>query len=190
MTWVLFCIFCCTSFSNPHIESRELSLLLKTDKSQVLYEWGGQEKLVGHTIYFFLENSSWKNSIQWFRQNSKALLQIDNSSIKIIYYPRVKNFLGISAQRKYDAKVRAREIKKAMEFTLNGNQTLQLRSTPTRVILDGNRNIGKKLGAPRHRLSALIWHRNTNHFRSFHYLEENPQSFLRTIRRIKETTSK
>mgnify|MGYP001472711623 CR=1 FL=1 len=115
---------------------------------------------------------------------------MQNSSIKIIYYPRVKNFLGISAQRKYDAKVRAREIKKAMEFSLDGNQTVQLRSTPTKVILDGNRNIGEKIGAPRHRLSALIWHRNTNHFRSFHYLEESPKSFFGTIRRIKEKTSK
>ena len=184
MTWILFCIFCGTSFSSPHIESKELNLLLKSDKSQLLYEWGGQEKLVEHTIYFFVEDRSWEKSLQWFRQNSEAILRIESSSINIIYYPRKNRFIEMNAQRKYDAKVRAREIKRAMEFSLNGNQTVQLRSTPTKVILDFNRKIRQKLGAPNHKLSALVWQRSTNQFRSFHYLEENSEIFFKSIPKI------
>ena len=133
-------------------------------------------------IYFFLEDSSWHKSIEWFRQNSEAILKIENASINVIYRPKKKGYLEMKAQRKYDARVRSRQIKNAMEDSLNGTQITRLRSTPTKVILDLNRPATvKKLGKPRGKLSALIWQRSTNQFRSFHYLKENSESFFNSI---------
>lgn len=132
-------------------------------------------------IYFFLDDASWHKSIEWFRYNSEAILRIENASINVIYYPKKKRFMNMNAQRKYDARVRSKKIKNAMKNSLNGNQIMQLRSTPTRVILDQNRVMSKKLGAPRNKISALIWQRSTNRFRSFHYLEENAESFFKSI---------
>tara|TARA_Y100000589_G_scaffold324576_1_gene360986 strand:- start:478 stop:1035 length:558 start_codon:yes stop_codon:yes gene_type:complete len=185
MIWITFCLFCCTVFCNPNIESEELKLLLKSNKSNLLYQWGPENKLVENTIYFFVENSSWDRSIRWFRKNSETLLQIKNTGIKIVYFSNRKSFLGIGSQAKYEARKKARQIRDAIEYKLGGNQIVQLRSTPTQVIFDHNRNIGKQLGAPRHRLSGLIWIHKTNHFRSFHFLEDSPQSFFGTIRRLK-----
>ena len=138
-------------------------------------------------IYFYLEDSSWHKSIEWFRQNSAAILRIENASINVIYRPKNKGFLEMKAQRKYDARVRSRQIKNAMEDSLNGTQITRLRSTPTKVILDLNRPAtAKKLGAPRNKLSAVIWQRSTNRFRSFHYLEENSERFFDSISRFAE----
>ena len=137
-------------------------------------------------IYFFLDDTSWHKSIEWFRYNSGALLRIENAGINVIYYPKKKRFMNMNAQRKYDARVKSKEIKNAMENSLNGSQIMQLRSTSTKVILDQNRVMSKKLGAPRNKLSALIWQRSTNRFRSFHYLEENSERFFDSISRFAE----
>ena len=178
----LFWIICYTSISNPYIESDELKLVLNENKSRLLHQWGPQSTSSEIMIYFFLEDSSWHKSIEWFRQNSEAILKIENASINVIYRPKKKGFLEMKAQRKYDARVRSRQIKNAMEDSLNGTQITRLRSTPTKVILDLNRPaIVKKLGKPRGKLSALIWQRSTNQFRSFHYLKENSESFFNSI---------
>ena len=182
----LFWIICYASISNPYIESDELKLLLNDNKSRLLDQWGPQNTSGEIMIYFFLDDTSWHKSIEWFRYNTGALIRIENAGINVIYYPKKKRFMNMNAQRKYDARVKSKEIKNAMENSLNGSQIMQLRSTPTKVILDQNRVMSKKLGAPRNKLSALIWQRSTNRFRSFHYLEENSERFFDSISRFAE----
>ena len=181
---------CFASFSKTYIESNELRLLLKENKSRLLYQWGPHNTSSEMMIYFFLEDSSWHKSIEWFRQNSEAILKIKDASLDVFYYPKKNRFLRMNAQRKYDAKVRSKQIKDAMENSLNGNKIMQLRSTPTRIILDPNRTISNKLGVPRKQLSAVIWNRSTNQFRSFHYLEENSESFFNSITRFAKSKNK
>ena len=84
----LFWIICYASFSNPYIESDELKLLLNENKSRLLDQWGPQNTSSEIMIYFFLDDTSWHKSIEWFRYNSEALLRIENAGINVIYYPK------------------------------------------------------------------------------------------------------
>lgn len=168
--------------ANSLVESEEIKFLLRSEQAQPLHEWGQKDAVIDNSIYFFIDSSAWQKSMLWFQEYSKSILELKNINLTVIYYPEKKGLFKLDGQLNYDAKIKAIEIQRSMEGALDGNQIVQLRSLPTRIMLDKDRKITSKLGAPRHRLSALIWKRTTNQFRSFHFLHENSANFFNAVR--------
>lgn len=171
--------------ANSAVVADELKLLIESEQNLPLHRLGAEDLSAQHRIYFFTDSTAWNNSMQWFRDHAKSIIELENFSLTVIYYPEKRGFLRFTAQTVHDAKIKAQQLLKNMESGLSGNQILRLRSLPIKVLLDKDRRVTRKLGAPRHHLSALVWQKRTNKFRSFHNISESSISMFRTLNKQK-----
>lgn len=169
--------------ANSPVVADELKLLIESEKNLPLHRLGVENFDAQHRIYFFTDSTAWNDSMQWFKKHATSIIELENFSLTVIYYPEKRGLLRFTAQTVYDAKIKAQQLLKNMENGLSGNHILRLRSLPIKVLLDKDRRVTRKLGAPRHHLSAVVWQKRTNKFRSFHNISENSISMFRTLNR-------
>lgn len=178
---LLLCTFYGHLNAKSSVVTDELKLLIESEKSLPLHQIGTENLEAQHRIYLFTDSTAWNSSMRWFRKHATTIIKLEDFSLTIIYYPEKRGFFRFNAQTVYDAKIKAQQLIKNMEIGLSGNQILRLRSLPIKVLLDKDRRITRKLGAPRHRPSALVWQKSTNKFRSFHQISESSISLFKML---------